>query len=84
MVQAYDPADPDQFLCGIFQGRGAKAKVSARHWWHYNAGSLEALLGGLGYTGVTRCEYRQGACPDLDRIETRPWSLFMEGFRPGG
>ncbi|HWD64310.1 MAG TPA: methyltransferase domain-containing protein [Solirubrobacteraceae bacterium] len=84
MVEQYDPTDPDRFLWGVFQGRGARAKASARHWWHYNAVSLEALLRRLGYTEVRRCEFQQGRCPDLERIETRPWSLFMEALSPGG
>lgn len=81
MVAEYDPADPDRFLWGVYQGRGAKAKLSARHWWHYNSVSLESLLRGLGFSQVHRCEFRQGRLPDLDRIETRRWSLFMEAIR---
>lgn len=81
MVERYDPANPDEFLWGVYQGRGARAKRSARHWWHYNAVSLEALLRRLGYAEVRRCEFRQGRCPDLERIETRRWSLFMEAIR---
>jgi SAM-dependent methyltransferase len=81
MVADYDPADPDQFLWGVFQGRGARAKRSARHWWHYNAVSLEALLGRLGFSQVYRCEFQEGRCPDLEQIETRRWSLFMEAIR---
>ncbi len=81
MVSQYDPHDPDSFLWGVFQGRGARAKRSARHWWHYNRVSLEALLRRLGYADVSCCEFRQGHCPDLERIETRRWSLFMEARR---
>jgi SAM-dependent methyltransferase len=84
MVDQYDSADPDKFLWGIYQGRGTRAKASARHWWHYNAVSLEALLRRLGYADVSRREYREGRCPDLERIETRRWSLFMEALRAGG
>jgi len=81
MVADYDPADPDQFPVGRLQGRGARAKRSARHWWHYNAVSLEALLGRLGFSQVYRCEFQEGRCPDLEQIETRRWSLFMEAIR---
>jgi hypothetical protein len=28
-----------------------------------------------------RCEFRQGLAPDLERIETRRWSLFMEAVK---
>jgi hypothetical protein len=58
-----------------------RAKASARHWWHYNARSLEALLRRIGFGEVVQCEYRQGRCPDLERIDNRPGSLFMEGVR---
>jgi SAM-dependent methyltransferase len=81
LVAAYDPADPGAFLWGIYQGRGSDAKRTARHWWHYNGGSLEALLRSCGYRDVQRCAFREGHCPDLDRLETRRWSLFMEAVR---
>jgi SAM-dependent methyltransferase len=81
MISLYDPADPDGFLFGIYQGRGARAKRSARHWWHYNAASLEALLRRAGFREVERCEFRQGRLPDVERIDTRPGSLFVEGVK---
>jgi SAM-dependent methyltransferase len=81
MVRQYDPSNPDDWLYGIFQGRAAGDSQTARHWWHYNAASLEALLRRVGFTEVARREFRQGRCPDLDRIETREWSLFMEAVR---
>jgi SAM-dependent methyltransferase len=81
VVAAYDPADPDQFLTGIYQGRGRRANRRARHWWHYNAGSLDALLRKVGFGEVQVCDYRQGRCPDVELIETRPGSLFMEAVK---
>ena len=47
----------------------------------YNAVSLKALMERVGFHEVERCEYREGRCPDLDQIETRQWSLFMEGVK---
>jgi SAM-dependent methyltransferase len=84
IVAAYDPSDPDRFLWGIYQERGAHDKRSARHRWHYNDASLRALLRRAGFTDVARCEFRQGRCPDLERIETREWSLFVEATKPVG
>ncbi len=81
MVAAYDPADPDEFLWGIYQGRGRRAKRTARHWWHYNEASLGALLRRIGFREARRCEFREGRCPDLQQIETRRWSLFMEAIK---
>ncbi len=81
MVADYDPSDPDRFLWGIYQGRSRRAKRTARHWWHYNATSLTALLERLGFGSVRRCGFRDGRCPDLERIETREWSLFVEALK---
>jgi hypothetical protein len=47
----------------------------------YNASSLGERLRRAGFREVRRCEYRQGRCPDVERIETRQWSLFMEGMK---
>jgi SAM-dependent methyltransferase len=81
MVAEYDRCAPDRFLWGIYQGRGARAKRTARHWWHYNARSLSERLLQAGFSEVIICEFREGRCPDLDRIETRPGSLFAEAVR---
>lgn len=81
IVSHYDPADPDAFLDGIFQGRGARDNRHARHWWHYNAGSLSRRLWAAGFVEVAECTFREGRCPDLDRLEHRQWSLFLEAVR---
>lgn len=81
MVADYDPADPDRFLWGMYQGRGRRANACARHWWHYNEQSLRALLSGAGFPEVQRRGYREGRCPDVERIDSRPGSLFMEAIR---
>ena len=81
MVAEYDPSDPDAFLWGIYQGRGARAKRSARHWWHYNAASLKQLLERIGFRDVERREFREGRLPDVERVDTRPGSLFVEAIK---
>ena len=81
IVAGYDPAAADDFVFGIFQGRTERDNRWARHWWHYNAASLGARLTGAGFAAVRRCGFREGRCPDLERIETREWSLFMEATR---
>jgi SAM-dependent methyltransferase len=79
IIAAYDPAAPDAFLAGMLQGR-ARSRSRHRHWWHYNEGSLRALFERTGFHDVRRCAFREGRCPDVDRIDTRPESLFMEGL----
>jgi SAM-dependent methyltransferase len=77
LVAEYDPADPDAFLTGLLQGR-TRSRSRHRHWWHYNERSLRALLERCGFSDVRRREFREGRCPDVERIDTRPESLFME------
>ncbi len=80
VVADYDPRDPDAFLDGLLQGR-ERSTSRHRHWWNYNETSMRALLEGAGFATVERREYRQGLCPDVERIDTRPGSLFMEAVR---
>jgi SAM-dependent methyltransferase len=80
VIAAYDPRDPDAFLDGLLQGR-ERSTSRHRHWWNYNETSMRALLEGAGFPSVERREYRQGLCPDVERIDTRPGSLFMEAIR---
>ena len=49
----------------------------------YDYETLSSLLSGAGFTGITRCEYRKGAVPDLDILDNRPdESLFVEAVKP--
>ena len=80
-VSRYDPADPDAFLDGIYQGRAATDNRWARHWWHYNATSLGARMRAAGFSEVDQRGFREGRLPDLQRIEYREWSLFMEAVK---
>lgn len=79
-VGRYDPAHPDEFVDGLLQGR-KRSRSRHRHWWLYNEQSLRALLERTGFTDVRRAAYREGRCPDVERIDSRPGSLFMEGVR---
>jgi SAM-dependent methyltransferase len=81
VIANYDPIDPDAFLDGLFEGHSDRRSSASRHRWQYNAVSLRALLERVGFREIERCSYREGRCPDLEVIETRPWSLFMEGVK---
>ena len=81
VVAHYDPSDPDAFLAGLYDAHSGRRSRTSLHRWMYNPGSLRALLQRVGFRDVQRCEFRQGRCPDVERIETRRWSLFMEGVK---
>ena len=80
VVGGYDPANPDAFLDGLLQGR-ERSMSRHRHWWNYNETSMRALLESAGFATVVRREYGEGLCPDVERVDTRPGSLFMEAVR---
>jgi SAM-dependent methyltransferase len=75
----YDPAEADAFLSGLLQGR-TRSRSRHRHWWHYNERTLRAALEAAGFRDVRREGFRAGRCPDVERIDVRPGSLFMEGI----
>jgi SAM-dependent methyltransferase len=81
VVGHYDPSDPDAFLAGLYDAHSGRRSRTSLHRWMYNPRSLEALLQRAGFDDVQRCEYQQGRCPDVEQIETRRWSLFMEGVK---
>lgn len=79
LVRRYDPHRPDDFLEPIYQPtvRGRKNRMQ----WSYNEWSLSAMLKNAGFRYVARRKFREGECPDVDRIDHRPDSLFMEGTK---
>ena len=79
-VSAYTAAAPDVFLNLLFD-LNTSSRAKNRHWWHYNQTSLTAALHGVGFRDIARCAYRQGRCPDVQIIDTRPDSLFMEAVK---
>ena len=50
------------------------------HQWLYDAESLTFLLKESGFAEVIRCSYREGKVPDLDLVEHRERSLFVEAY----
>ncbi len=79
-VREYDPAEPDLFVDLLFD-LDTSQRAKNRHWWHYNEQSLRAAMRGAGFVEVARCGFREGRCPDVERVDTRMGSLFMEGVR---
>ena len=55
----------------------------ARHKYMYDFELLKKVLESIGYTQVTRCEYRHGRTPDIDQLDNRPEeTLFVEAVKP--
>jgi SAM-dependent methyltransferase len=79
IVSGFQTCCPDPFLNHIYEYGHGIAKNS--HRWHYNFCSLSRLLTSLGFPTVQRCQYRSGRCPDLESIEHRSESLFVEAIK---
>lgn len=55
---------------------------TAPHQWLYDAESLTRLLEEGGFVDVAERDFRESALPDIDLLEERLGSLFVEARRP--
>jgi SAM-dependent methyltransferase len=78
-VAAYDSANPDEFCSAVFEAKHVREKN--QHHWMYNETSMGKLLQDVGFRKVYRCKYREGKSPDVEKIDNRPESLFMEAVK---
>jgi SAM-dependent methyltransferase len=67
--------------------RGVRAAILGRaaghvHRWQPTPAMVRHMLVDAGFENITDCQFRVGRVPDLDQIETRPESFFVEGTRP--
>jgi predicted SAM-dependent methyltransferase len=59
--------------------RSGRAWHSHRSRWTWP--KLRGALELAGFTEVERTDFREGRCPDLDLLDNRPGSLFVEATR---
>lgn len=59
-------------------GRLTAAVTGASHLWMYDTSSLEALCRASGFKDTNVCEFREGRLPDLQAVEHREESIFVE------
>lgn len=79
MIARYRPEQADAWVEAFFESRQTGAQH--QHHWMYNEASMRALLTGVGFAEVARRDYRQGRCPDLELLDNRPESLFIEAVK---
>jgi hypothetical protein len=54
----------------------------SRHKYMYDFDLIKTALEQAGFSGVMRCEYRQGKTPDVEMLDVYPEvSLFVEAAR---
>lgn len=79
LIAGYRPENADAWVEAFFESRQTGAQH--QHHWMYNEESLRALLTSVGFAEVERRDYRQGKCPDLEKLDNRPGSLFIEATK---
>jgi hypothetical protein len=62
--------------------RTVRRLITAPHQWLYDEQSLAYLLMEAGFSQPEVRNYRAGAMPDLEQLEHRPDSLFIEALKP--
>ena len=76
IIMKYNPTKSDEFCQGFFEAKQKRDKN--QHHWHYNEIALSRILREAGFRKVYRCEFQQGNCVDVEIIDNRSESLFME------
>jgi predicted SAM-dependent methyltransferase len=79
-VGLYQAGDKQRFLQYFFLG--SNEPDLARHRYMYDYEGLASKLAEVGYVGIERRRFREGAVPDLDLLDNRPdETLFVEASR---
>jgi ubiquinone/menaquinone biosynthesis C-methylase UbiE len=79
IVHAYNPQQPEEFLEDMYETKQKHTKN--QHHWHYNVISLTHKLESIGFSEIYRCQFRQSRCSDIQQVESRPESLFVEAVK---
>jgi len=76
-IASYGPNDPDTFLRRILEPEisGEKNRIH----WMYTPQSLRKIFHEAGFNNITSRDRYQGKCPDVQRIDYRTDTMFMEG-----
>jgi len=75
-ISEYHAEDSLQWATHFFEANERSEKNM--HHFMYNFNSLSQLLQEAGFTRIVRCGYREGECPDVEQLDNRPESLFVE------
>lgn len=54
----------------------------ARHRYMYDFELLRERLSAIGFANIRRCAFQQGRVPDIEALDNRPESLFVEATKP--
>jgi SAM-dependent methyltransferase len=78
-VRDFDPTQSMDWATKLFEANESSEKNM--HHFMYNFVSLQTLLKSVGFSQVTRRDFQEGICPDVEKLDNRPGSLFVEAFK---
>jgi len=78
-IKEYDPSQSMDWAINLFEANERSEKNM--HHFMYNFESLRAILLSAGFTDVHRRDYQRGLCPDVETLDNRPGSLFVEAIK---
>ncbi|MQY51031.1 methyltransferase domain-containing protein [Rhodocyclus tenuis] len=78
-ISRYLPEHSLDWAIGFFEANETSEKNM--HHFMYNFDSLSALLHSVGFSSIQRQHYKQGRCPDVEKMDNRPDSLFVEAIK---
>jgi predicted SAM-dependent methyltransferase len=76
LINEYRAEDSLRWATVFFEANEPAEKN--RHHFMYNFVSLCQMLKEAGFSRIVRCGFREGECPDVDKLDIRPKSLFVE------
>ena len=78
-IADYSEAAAYEWAIDVFEANQIAEKNM--HHFMYNCSSMARLMRECGFSDVKRQAFRVGKCPDLERLDNRPESLFMEAIK---
>ena len=80
IMKLYDANDPREFLASIYEV-ATRSAVKNSHHSGFTGAFISRLFQEAGFTKCSVLEYKSGQCPDLNKLDNRPDSLFFEAIK---
>jgi SAM-dependent methyltransferase len=80
IVAEFDPSDPTAFINEIYEV-GTRSAVKNSHHCGFTQASLTSLFRRAGFSTTYKRDFGVGVCPDIDKLDNRPESIFFEAMK---
>lgn len=77
IVKKYDADDPREFLSDMFEV-SKRGEVKNSHHCGFTGKFLTKLFSEAGFSKCSVLQFQIGECPDLNKLDNRPESIFFE------